>query len=425
MSDSFFQDLLDAGLLLDLGDAPDRLDFLKGAAKDIAQTLQTAGGRASTLPLTLVGLDPDAPEDDPTFKIIADVVAAYWPTYRNAFRDGTPRQVLRVVALEAVRQAAHADSQTASAAWYTAASALPHADLGQARSTIERMFLEVGQSVEQAAAAVWGHGGSGGGFRMPSRSTASGASVTAPVVAAAALTGTFQTALNKNIALMDVTGSYTNHQAQPWATAFAPDLASAVAAAINHGLTALTSTINEAGLLSTEGIKAFAEETGNNVRAAVAEASVASAGQELRTKLLWWHQTLYSPALGKNYRDVDAPRAALAIAVDAYRLVPTPSPQAVEHLVRETVRVIAADAGSMTGVEFAALARSHHDVWESAYELGRGSTEARAPLLMAALHDGDRAQMLGRLADAEASLADYAAHAFRDLHAARSAATDA
>lgn len=424
MSDRFFQDLLDVGLLTELGDAPERLDSLKESAGDLAEVLATSEGRAQTIPLTLIGLDPHASEDDPAFQTVARAVTEHWNTYKNRFPEDTPRQLLRAVALEAVRLAASDDRRVAATAWYSAASALPFADLGPSRSVIEGMFLSLGEQVEREAANAWGRPDAGGGFRMPPRSTATAATVEAPRVPASALTETFAKALNEDVSKLQATGSYVQHDPQPWATAFAPQLASAVAVAVNTGLSQIADALNNAKLLSTEGIKAFAEETGNSVRAAVEEATVASAGQELRTKLLWWHQTLYSPAFRMSYREMDPLRAALAVATDAYRLVSTPSPQSVEHIVRETVRAAMPEAEDMTTASFVQHARDHRDVWEGDYEIGQ-TRDGRTLMLTAALADSDPSYHLGPSADVATPLADLAARTFRDLSAARSAATDA
>ena len=65
--------------------------------------------------------------------------------------------------------------------------------------------------------------------------------------------------------------------------------------------------------------------------------SEASAGLQRRTNLLWWKEALFSQSAGVGYREMATSDAAVLMAFDMYRHIPTFSPASVAAFLRETV----------------------------------------------------------------------------------------
>ena len=419
MPDSFLQHLLNEGHLRDLGEDSARFDALKGAVDDLSAHLATSEGRARVVPFTIVALDETAPFGDPVFERLVPAVVKHWPTYGNVYKGDPPRQLLRMVALAAVRAAAESDERAAAAAWYTTANHLTAVPTDQA--AVYSFAESLGKTAEAAATAVWKRPAAELSFRMPPRSEAAAASIEGFTLRKDYVSSEVQKALttqSSNLRYQDPRTHATNNP-DAWAEAVAPELSSAIAKAVDGGVASIMKRINGAGLVSTDGMKEFASSFGDKVREALAEAQQTWAGRDLRSDLLWWRQALYSPSLRGSYRDLDPNRAAIAMAVDLHALVPNFAPMSVEFVLREAVRTCGLDdeISLATVVE---EARAHRDLWADAYQAEAPEGVRRVPVLTAALIDmGSPTDWLGPVASETLPIVEVAVWVFRELQAAR------
>ena len=419
MADSFLQRLLNEGHLRDLGEDPTRFDALTHAVQNLSAELATDEGRAHVVPFTIVALDESTPPNDPAFERLAAAIVKHWTTYGNVYKGDPPCQLLRMVALAAVQDAARVDDRVAAAAWFTAANQL---SVSPTEKEVVRSFvLELAETAEAAATEVWKRPEAEPSFRMPSRSEAAAASLTGFTLKRDYVSEEVENALTTQSESLQLRDSRTGTTNQPdmWAGAVAPVLSSAIAKAVDGGTSLLLKRINEAGLVSTEGMKDFASSVGDKVREALAEAQQAWSGRDLRSDLLWWRQSLYSPSLRDSYRSLGSRRAALAMAVDLHSLVPVFTPLSVEFMLREAVRACGLDE-TLSLVDLVEEARSHSDLWAAVYRASASSEQRRLPALTVALADADvPADWLGPVSSKPLSIADASVWVFRELQAAR------
>ncbi len=426
MAESFLQHLLNEGHLRDLGEDTDRFDALALAVQDLSAELATDEGRAHVIPFTIVALDESTPPNDPTFEQLATAIVEHWSTYSNVYRGDPPRQLLRSVALAAVRAAAGTDDRVAGAAWYIAANRFT---VAPTEEMVARKFSsDLGKTAEAAATEVWKRPEAEPSFRMPARADAEAAAVetlsmnkdfVAKEVLDALLTDASE------LSATDSRTAQTTNDPKAWATAVAPELAAAISKAVGGGVNVLVERLNEAGLVSTDGMKGFASSVGDRVREALSEAQQAWAGRDLRSDLLWWRQSLYSPSLRDSYRHLDPHPAALAMAADLHTLVPDFAPLSVEFVLREAVRACGLD-GTLSLADIVEHARVRRDLWSDVYQASAPRNRRRAPALSAALaDDGTPGDWLGPVASATLPIADAAVLVFRELQAARLSASDA
>lgn len=417
MADSFLQRLLNEGHLRDLGEDPTRFDALARTVRDLSAELATVEGHELVIPFTIVALDESAPPEDPAFGRLAATIVEHWPTYGNVYRGDPPRQLLRMVALAAVQEAAKSDNKVAAAAWYTAANRV---FMSPADQPAVRTFVSgLAETAEAAATEVWKRPAAEPSFRMPPRSEAEAASLSGFALNVAYVSEEVEEALTTQSDSLRYRDPRTNATNNPdsWARAVAPLLSGAIAKAVDGGTASLLKRINEAGFVSTEGIKDFASSVGDKVRQALAEAQQAWAGRDLRSDLLWWRQSLYSPSLRGSYRDLDPRRAVLAMAADLHALVPDFTPLSVEFVLREAVRACGLDE-MLSLAELVEDARAHRDLWAEAYQAAAPREQQRAPALAVALVDGP-ADWLGPIASENLPIAEASVWAFRELQAAR------
>ena len=417
MPDTFLQRLLNEGHLRDLGEDETRFDALTKAVQDLSADLATDGGRGQAIPFTIVALDEAAPLADPVFERLASAIIAHWSTYGNVYKGDPPRQLLRMVALAAVRDAAESDDRVAAAAWYTASNRLRVAPTNQ--EIVQAVVLDLGKRAEEAAVQVWKRPSADLSFRMPPRTKAEAAKLAAFTLKKDLITDPLTGALSEGIENLKVNSQYGRNNPETWVASASAEIAAVILSAAESGGNVAIRRINEAGFLSTEGIKDFAEEIGSRVRESLAEAQQAWAGRDLRSDLLWWRQSLYSPSLRGSYRDLDPRRAVIAMAVDLHTLVPDFAPLSVEFVLRETVRACELDE-TLTLAEFVGEARAHRDRWADSYQAEAPTGARRAPALTAALADDDTSSdWLGPVASEPLPITEVAVWAFRELQAAR------
>ena len=109
--------------------------------------------------------------------------------------------------------------------------------------------------------------------------------------------------------------------------------AKAVASAVDSITKATTSAINES-LKADERLNAIAEQ----ILAHVSTVAATSKGIERRTSLIWWKESLYSPAANVSYRTLGVGTACAWMAVDAVAITGPFAPRMAEALVAETLR---------------------------------------------------------------------------------------
>lgn len=426
---SFLQSLLNQGLLEDIGQDEDKRLATQQAADDLSAHLQTPDGKGDATGFILVALDASTPEDDPVFGIAEKAFTAHFPTYGNAFRAGRPRQLLRFAVLDAVRSAAEADAKVRAAAWYTAASVFPHTGC---EVVVAELVRSLGKAVERDASEQWSRTTASGTFTTPPITKAQRGTVEAPTLTGVA--ASIQKALDADIELLKASGAYNRgvtHDPASWATALGPKLSDSIQTVIETALGDLAERVSAQNGTSDAELKNFAQAVGERVRAAIATADQAGAAEVRRSDLLWWRQTLHSPSLRTGYRDLDPLNVALAAARDLHDLTAGVAPQSVEFLLRETVRAVCGDDGSVvTPAAFAAHAATDHS-WQDAYRppLEVHGAPRRTPLLQyahavatGAATAEDGSAWLGPVAEESVRLVDAAVWAYRDFQAAHAVA---
>lgn len=416
MSGSFLQRLLNEGHLRDLGEDQTRFDCLTRAVGRLGDFLASEAGRAEVIPFTIVGLDSETPPEDPVFDQVTKAIVREWSTYENVYPGERPRQLLRMVTLAAIDAASALDGAVAAAAWYTAANWLTVGNTPG--GAVSEFVARLGSQTEEQAVELWKRPSTETSFRMPARTSAE----MKPIEKFSLrndIADDLKEAFEEGVA--NLKGNHPQLRSNPeaWIAAMTPKLASVILSAIATGGNVVVDRVNAAGLVSAEGMKEFATSIGEKVREALAEAERAASGRDLRSDLLWWRQSLYSPSKGGSYRDLEAHEAILAMAIDLHGLIPSIAPHSVEFVLRETARASGLDV-TITVADLVGLARDHRGLWAEAYSAEVPERPRRTPALAVALADhGSTEEWLGRASAASLPAPDAAVWLFRELQASR------
>ena len=328
---------LGKGLINVRGD-DDKLGHLRRTAVDLSGALRETPAKAT--PFALVAFDPHVPVTDPTIIQVEEALRNRWQTYVNTF-SGTPVTVLRAMLLDALVRACEQDDVVAVAFVASARNVLPFTEANGEQEIWNETVVEIERKVEERAEREWATPASITipDLRFDSPSAAE-IGIRTRKTQPATLSPKFRAAAGPQS--IDPNGSQIDTQGNPywpqsnaghWAHEFGTRAAQTVAEAINRAVGGLSLEGFDLPGIIGEMTTAFSGHLATTLEAV----SQATAGLQRRTNLLWWREALFSTTAGVSYREMPTCDAAVLMAFDMYRHIPTFSPASVSAFLRETV----------------------------------------------------------------------------------------
>lgn len=433
MADDVLLRFLDADLL-QVGGDDTKFKNIEDAAKDLAAELVKSPALAT--PFALVASDPDAPADDPVVLQALAALKARWATYRNTFAS-TPVGVVRAMLLEALALASASDDRIGVAFVTSARNVLPFSDVGAEEPVWADLVAEVERRIDLRAEAEWATPQSVALPSLVAPVPAVGSpTVTTATVNRAVLQKKIRAASGPQVEVPDegtvnTDGNPYWPQGNPahWNQEFGVRLADAIGGTIE----AVVQKIEVALPDLTQPLADFADQIASYVQDGVNAVSLAAAGLDRRTKLLWWKEALYSPSGRLRYRDLPPPTAAALMGFDLHNQVPTFTPGSVTAFLCEAVEALPGfevDRRYLLS-ELVADARSALATapLRAAARALVGS-EGRRPVLALVAHTDAGSDITdeafraatGVPADTSISLPDWATWVYREMQAARAVA---
>jgi hypothetical protein len=414
------QKLLEAGVVEIDDDAV--MEKLLTTAENVEK--QLTAGRLSVAAAALVAMDPEISPGEPMLESIYQILAESWKTVKTRHPD-KPLALLRGVLAQALVTAGQADP-IAAVIWLTANSYRPYAPLAREEGVWRAILLEMRERTERAAEAVWN------GQEEESR-----VKIRAPEILPIKVTSS---ALNSDwlaLHLAAAAGQASNlpedatpntnpvttaYQVQQmpaaWADFFGIAAAKAIARAVNSCMQDLAKSIDLAPLSG-----ALAEHV-QRIGSAVNDSLAPLHAVELRTRALYWRESLFSRSQRQQYRKLSAPMVALIMAADLAKEIPPMSPASVDSLLWEAVHAVLGDRATTIG-EFAIAIAAARDtnLMELLEEGGSDPGTGRKTLLafvrqaVAAPEGRDVRAQVGVQEKEVIPFADLACWLFRDLRA--------
>ena len=340
MHDDVLLEFLHNGLI-NVGGDDDKLARLRQTAVDLAGVLRETPAKATSF--ALVAFDPDVPATDPTIVEVEDALRNRWETYVNTF-SSTPVPVFRAMLLDALLRACVDEDTVAAAFVASARNVLPFTEAGGEQEIWTGIVRRIEGRVEERCEREWATPAS---ISVPNLEfdspSAAKIRVRSKKTHADTLTPKFEAAAGPHS--MAPNGSQTNTEGNPcwpqnnpaqWASEFGTRTAQAVAEAINRA----TGGLSLEGLDLPKIIGQMTTVISGHLTTTLEAVSQATAGLQRRTNLLWWKEALFSPSAGMSYRRMSTFDAAVLMAFDMHRQIPTFSPASVAAFLRETVNTL-------------------------------------------------------------------------------------
>ena len=421
--------------LINVGADDDKLGHLRQTAVDLSGILQKTPAKAT--PFALVAFDPDVPTTDPTISQVEDVLRNRWETYVNTF-SSTPVTVFRAMLLDALVRACGRNDTVAVAFVASARNVLPFTEADGEQEIWTEIVREIERKVEERAEREWATPAS---ISIPDLKFDPPSEVEIRILSKkvdpASLGPKFEAAVGPQS--IDPNGTQRNTEGNPnwpesnspqWVHEFGTRTAQAVGETINHAIGGLSlEGVDLPGIIG-DMVTVMSEHLSTTLQAV----SDASAGLQRRTNLLWWKEALFSPSAGVSYREMSTFDAAVLMAFDMHRHIPTFSPASVAAFLRETVIALPTiDQGQEIPIrQLVEMTRDAGVLAELRSETGRLVTapEGRGSILGLIGHpdvvpqiDSRRFRdLFGVKPDTMLTLPDWSVWMFRELQVARAIA---
>ena len=337
MNDDILLRFLSKGLINVSGD-DDKLGHLRQTAVDLGGILKKTP--AKTTPFALVAFDPDVPTTDPSIVEVEDALRNRWETYVNTFA-GTPVTVFRAILLDALIRACGHNDSVAAAFVACGRNVLPLMEVGGEGEIWADIVGEIERRVEARAEREWATPASITLPKIESDSLSAGEiNISSKKVDRNSLGQKLQAAAgptshHPNQGAIDTEGNphWPQDTSGQWIYEFGTRTAEAVGEAINRTIGNLSVQDFDLAGVTGDMMRVLSEQLTTTLQAV----SDATAGLQRRTNLLWWKEALFSPSARMSYREMSTFDAAVLLAFDMHRHIPTFSPASVAAFLRETV----------------------------------------------------------------------------------------
>src|SRR5579884_1378575 len=421
--------------LVNVGGDDVKLEKLSATSSDLATFLKNAPEKTASF--ALIAFDPEAPVNDPVVADTLEALKKRWLTYGNTFPTA-PIAVVRAMLLDAIVQAAEEDERVAVVFAACARNVLPYIEAGSERAIWADVVRENERRVDARAEAEW---------LTPSTVNVEKLKLSKPP---AVKINTGKAKVDKELLLNKIFAASGPHKpdgtssgpspnpywpnaGQQWSLQFAPKLTAALAETID--------AVGAAGKVEALDFSApldhFSVEVSDYSAQLLKVFGAATAGLQRRTNLLWWKEALFSSSAQTSYRNLTPTVAAATMALDLYLQLPTLSPVSVAAFLQEAVRSLpqTSTSSSHTLHHLFAEARSHNELRELRRVAGAvvSAPEGRGFLLSLIAHtdaateisNSKFRELVGVPADTSLNLPEWSTWLFRELQAARAAASAA
>jgi hypothetical protein len=346
MTDRTLDRFLAAGLLAELKGDDGWYTKLAAAADALGKRLSDQP--ESVVPYLYAALDTKASPEDAAISAARGLVQEQWRSFASVFTS-TPVLLMRAVILDAIVAAAKTNDACAAIVALLIGSALPNLHLGREAPVWHQTFSQIADEVGRRAEAEWSVPST---IALPPLSLAGLEEVTPtfafPEVNKESLEVGFAAAVGPQNASGQNTGGNAHwpNAGQPWSHQFPASAASAVKETLDGVLQS-----GEEGIDLTKFSSALAATVSAHVEKSLAQVTAATRGLELRSRLLWWKEALYSPTARTSYRRLGSVEVPGIMAFDYHRPLPAVAPGSVTVFLEETVsRLLGAEGQKPVGL---------------------------------------------------------------------------
>jgi GTPase-associated system helical domain len=334
-------------------DQNEEYGFLQKAVSEFEKKLRTKKYRIPTV--VQLAFDPETDAAEPLVAEVQDLITSKWKAFPSKCKD-RPIPYVRAVMLGALQQLS-IDVPYAGMIWLTASNFFSYMKPLEREASILRGFLEgAGALFEQGSLHAWGVDNTD--LVLPSLAISKAALPTVNSITKDYIVNQLALSVqgdddggNKDKFGTTYNPNYNRHQSvevsSEWRASFSAIAGATVKAVADAITTSVNKSLTEA--VSVKMLEEFTQAMTHHLSEINAIMQRQTASHNLRGRLLWLKETLYSTSQRVSYRRLPLALLGIVLALDAVELVPAIYPASIEYFLRETLREISAD----TEAEFA------------------------------------------------------------------------
>jgi hypothetical protein len=335
MSDTILQNYLNNQFIKTSDEG--NIASLKKAVIEIVKRLEKK--KEKIISFTLVAIDPLVPENDPVVLEVERIIISKWSAFKNSVTATNDKSItyIRAVILQALSQLTK-DDNSAAIIWLTGRNSIKHFKLSnQENGILSEFLIGLGNRLEMSAQLSW----SGNNnvklpdFSLPANklktTSVSQKYLTERLKAAAGISSQDE---NGTAITYDNSNRYWTNQNANWTHDFGKIAGEALATAFNNVLSTQNLSIkdvNDTVNRNMELIIPYIKNVGNEISSKIDTSN-------LRSKLLWWKESLYSNRLKKSYRETSSISTAVIMAMDLSEMINPIYPLSVDYFLKETLK---------------------------------------------------------------------------------------
>jgi GTPase-associated system helical domain len=429
---STLQKLLNLGLV-DIGSDDSRFSKMQSASSSFATILRE--DPSLLIQATLIAIDEEVGENDPTLAQVEDLIRKEWPTMRNTHTN-QPRALIRSIIIDALATIIDEKPENAGVFWNTAACYYKHEQirLGKSLAIVEQLLKDANHTTEKEAIQR---------AELKAPPSKRKKKISTPESIPLELNETFINDKDNLLADVEAASGPSNSSNQPlqnanpnwvnapqqWEYGFAPRMTKVLIKSVNLGTQRLAKSLSDSLSIYLNAFEQRLLDRMHQSEQSNIAISELHGSSRMRLDVLWWSEALYSPLLRRSYREMNLSVAVVAAAIDLTAIVPALSPTSVYYILAETVLRLSRIMGSKDSQPLVAYL---NELTEAKTDFGEALpnvdiNETRLPLLHfvgeASLGSKTSSDTLRKRTGIESSLdlsaGDFAMWVFRDLQARR------
>ncbi|MVM29270.1 hypothetical protein GO755_04440 [Spirosoma sp. HMF4905] len=318
----------------------DNFDRLTEAVDEVEKRLRAQKNRIAQI--SQLAFDPDTNPEEPSVIEVQEIISDKWKSFSSKCQD-RPVPYVRAVMLGALQRLA-TDVNIAGIIWLTVSNYLPFIKGAQREtSLLQALLYEIGNVYERAGWIAWG---------LTENYTLPAPPKIVPIInepislidreeiverMKAAVGGSDEDS-NRAI-FFDFNNYYTGNiqirATNEWSTSFGSIASSAIQAVASQIIDGTNNALAEVANLKQ--LEAYTSEITRFLGNVAVSINQQTATHNLRSRLLWLKESLYSVSQQKSYRGLPSSILSLALAVDMLEIVPTIYPVSVNFFIKETM----------------------------------------------------------------------------------------
>lgn len=333
------QDYLNANLLSITDDGD--VKKLKKSADDISKKLVKS--KTKIVSYTLAVIDPNISVDNTDIEEVKEIIIKNWSTFTTNAKD-TPLTYIRAVMLGALSSISD-DANYSLLIWFASRNIVRYSKLvGKEKEIIIEFIANLGNNINQKAYREWVLSDNDSLSKISFELKEISAYLVNKETLQKYLEDAAGPTNSEGVANFDSPNPYWPSNPTNWSYQFPSRAAKGIKNVIDTSLKVIVSFVNENKHTIQNSLNKTLEELQKEI-------TNRTKSLQLRSELLWWKESGYSPCTDRSYDELDKSILEIVLAYDYSSFIPVIYPKSVDYFLQETYKNLKGNRGEERTLE--------------------------------------------------------------------------